>query len=1183
MLIACSLAEPDTLAAVTEDDRTRRWQRLSRPDTAVPGGDPLHLLRQAIAEVRSTPEDPEARRRLRAIAAEHELWEPLALLLGDEVRAAANRSLVAVALYEELADVHDNLDQPLETIAAMERVIEIEPDDVEHHDRLAWLYRRAGAWPKAAQAFERVAELATDDRSRAALRAAGKLYRDHGKLDRAAAIYREIVAKRPSDLDAWRALDELYAQLGRWRELADVRGERAARVTSGVEKAALLRSQARALEQAGDLAGAAHLVASASQHAPEDVSGLVDYADVLARSGQGREAADILRTRIRDAVERGAPGEDLAALRLRLAGILEEACGDKGAAAAVLEQLLADAPADLPALEWLTAHAAVDPDPRVHAAALLRYAEALPAHDRPAIIAAAARRSVQARDHAGAVRAFEQAALLAPGDAALREELEEARTALVIDRASGEAGTGNVAAAEQRLRAVIAERPGQLEAHLALADVLARTRRLDAAAEHLRDALADAPEDTPGTRLAPLVHRFALVMAALGDADESHQLLHEAHRLDRMSLPITLALGESCFTRRLWRQAALHLGSLADHPDAARHPALVANGLVRAAQAEGRALRPANAQAHYDRAIEIDPGCAAAWHALAEAAIERGELVRGAECLEHEAMATTEPKDRLRLFDALGDMALDVLGEPARAERCWRQVIDLRHASLLDKLLTLQRKRGAGSERGETCERLAELATDPRVIKDLTEEAAQAYVTGGDLTRARAAADRLLVRNSSDVNAVACATAVYARIGDAARVANVLRRALVMWETSGDRGHGDPRRADLWRRLGDAERAIGKEPDALAAYRRAVAIAPESDGALAARRGLVEIASSTGRASHSSLFALVEAEQAPTDVLAWARELARSKRPEDARAAYELARAVGGVLDASDEEFLAAFPARTMASDEGYLAPLDAGDRDELIDDDDDAPLGDLLELLAEAAPLVVPRPDAALVEADLLDAKRIPATSEAAAVAVYPQIAKLLGGSPSLLFATARPSVRDVTLLLASPPVIVLGTRLTAIRAGSRSDLQLAPGGDARLRFELGRIVELSRPRRIFAGGNTPASFARLIAGLVHAFGGSAAAVDHEIRAEGERLRTALPVALRRRITEKLATITRDALDPRIYLAACKRAADRAGLLACGDIAVAIELAGGADAARHLVLLASSQRYLATRKKLRR
>ena len=58
---------------------------------------------------------------------------------------------------------------------------------------------------------------------------------------------------------------------------------------------------------------------------------------------------------------------------------------------------------------------------------------------------------------------------------------------------------------------------------------------------------------------------------------------------------------------------------------------------------------------------------------------------------------------------------------------------------------------------------------------------------------------------------------------------------------------------------------------------------------------------------------------------------------------------------------------------------------------------------------------------------------------------------------------------------------------------------------------------------------------------------------------------------------------DPADYRAACDRAADRAGLLACGHAGIAIALAGGAKAAPHLVRMAASPRYLAARRALRR
>ncbi|MGE3764072.1 MAG: tetratricopeptide repeat protein [Kofleriaceae bacterium] len=1156
---------------MAEEERTRRWQKSER---YTPMSDMIGLLRNAITAVRKAPADLEARRQLRAIATEQGMVDQVTVLMLDEARAHADRPEVAQAFWEELADLYENLDQPLEVIAAMEQVCAIATHDVDHLDRLAWLYRKAGAWQKAAETFERVGLIARDDRARAAMRAAGKLYRDNGRLDRSVAVYRAIVEHRPTDAEAWRALDDLLAEMQRWEELADVRGHRARRAASGVEKAALLRAQARALEQAGDLQRAAQVVKTAANHAPDDLSGLVDYADVLARSGQSGEAADILRARVREAIERGAPADDIAALRLRLAGILEDR--DPDGARAVLDELLEAAPEYLPALERFTAHAAADPDPRVHAAALLRYAAALPDEaDRSAYVVAAGRRYLAAGDHRGAVRAFEQALELSPDDEPLRRELDDARTSAMVEKAAADAQAGDAGVAERRLRQILQTHRHHIEANLALVEILAGSRRLDAAAEHLRDTLSDAPDDTPEDQLARLVLRLAQVMAQLGDDDEAHQLLHDAHRLDRRSLPIALALGESCFARKLWRQAALHLGAAADHPDAARHAPEVAAGLVRAAQAEIRALRPQNANRHYETAVRIDPSCAPAWHALAEAAIERGDLATAADHLEREASATTAPKDRLRLFDALGDMALDVLGDDERAERCWQQVAGIATVEVLSKLIAVQRKHGPTAELAANYVRIATLS-EPDVVKSLLEEAATTYAAAGLIPRAMEIAADLMSRFPRDPTTVAAASNVAMAAGDAKRAATWLEAALSAREASGT----PALRAELWRRLGDAQRDLDDEAAAVSSYERAVASDPGSEGAMSARRALVELASTTGKEQHSSLIALVEAAQDPFDVLAWARSLARSEELEDARAAFELARAIGARLTPDDEKFLAAHPARVMASDEGYASMLDLDDRGALVDDDADGLLGDVFALLGEAMPLLCPNANNALIESNFMDAKRLPATSDAATAVMYPQIVKVLGGPPTMLYSAPK-AKRDITLLLSSPPVVVVGPRLASQRAGSRAEIVLSD--DSALRFQLGRIVELSRPSRIFAGGQDAESFALFVAALRQAFGPAEPGAPRDIVTAAERLRTKIPVALRSRLSERLASATSADLDPHAYRAACERAADRAGMIACGDIATAVELAGGATIASHLVKLGASQRYLGVRKRLRR
>jgi hypothetical protein len=263
-----------------------------------------------------------------------------------------------------------------------------------------------------------------------------------------------------------------------------------------------------------------------------------------------------------------------------------------------------------------------------------------------------------------------------------------------------------------------------------------------------------------------------------------------------------------------------------------------------------------------------------------------------------------------------------------------------------------------------------------------------------------------------------------------------------------------------------------------------------------------------------------------------------------------------------------------------------------LIDDDADAPLAELFDLLGEATSLVCPDAKGALFNTDLGDPKRLSPTSDAATVALYPQIANALGGPQTLLYtANDHPSFdpnrgdRDLVVLLAAPPVVVVGRRLAQVRARTRADTEV--GGDSELRFRLGRVVELTRPRRIFAAGTDRESFGHLLAGLCHAFGKPVEQIAPAAAAQADRMRSALPLQLRRRITDWLASrqSTRSAasgLDPDAYVAGCQRAADRAGLLACGDVSVAIALAGGPGAAKHLIRLAATPRYLAARRKLR-
>lgn len=677
--------------------------------------------------------------------------------------------------------------------------------------------------------------------------------------------------------------------------------------------------------------------------------------------------------------------------------------------------------------------------------------------------------------------------------------------------------------------------------------------------------------DTSDVDLARIAFDDSNRLAAEGKEDAAHERLLEAHRLNRKSLVITLALGQSCFQRKLWRESSRYLGSLAEHPEAREHAAEVANGLVMAGQAAVRALRPNDALKFYESAIGLDENCGAAWHALAQIAIERGDTARAAECLEREASTTSDPAAKDRLLDALGDFAIGVIHDEGLAERCWIQIREPTPA-ILDKLLLLQRQHIGHLERGETCQKLA--ALDPSRHRELLIEATDAFAAGEDFVRARKTAEQLMASYPLDVEAVTSATAVTLAACDAETTSLWLKRALQAWKTAGDR---DERHAELWRRLGDAEQSRDRRGDAKLAYKRAIDAAPESQAALYARRGLVTLGAMSGRVTGNSLRALVEAEQAPTDIISLAQLLAGSNQTEEARAMYELAIALGVELTGSDLEIFNANTPRPLADDEAYSAALDDTERRALVDDKGDSPFDELFDMLGEAVGVAnVPDPNTALTLSGMGDATRLSTTSYGTVATMYPQISKALGGPLTLLYAS-EVVAEDVQVLLAKPPVVVFGGQLVQLKS-ARGMAE----NEADVRFAIGRVIELARPRRIFAAGTSASAFRLLVQGLFQAFGKPADDVDDAVANEAERLRTKLPMLIRRRLTDLLATIDRAALDPDAYLAACARAADRSGLLACCNTIEAIRLAGGPEAAPHLVRFAASAKYLEARRKLR-
>jgi hypothetical protein len=150
----------------------------------------------------------------------------------------------------------------------------------------------------------------------------------------------------------------------------------------------------------------------------------------------------------------------------------------------------------------------------------------------------------------------------------------------------------------------------------------------------------------------------------------------------------------------------------------------------------------------------------------------------------------------------------------------------------------------------------------------------------------------------------------------------------------------------------------------------------------------------------------------------------------------------------------------------------------------------------------------------------------------------------------------------------------------------------DLELRFQLARAAEMARPERIVASGLSGEQLSTLLASVVRVFGprtgtGESGAIS--TRDDDELLRTTLPVRVRTQLERQLAAVRGRILDAERYQRACQRAADRAGLLICGDIDTAVRFAGQAGATgpdgkrqvRHLYEMVLKRGYLAVRTRL--
>jgi tetratricopeptide (TPR) repeat protein len=1087
------------------------------------------------------------------------------------------------------------LEIPDRAIEAYSVITATWPDDTDAWAKLDELYHAQSRWNELADVLRRRAALARDpaERSQLLARRASVLLDRLDSPEEAAATLKHALSVTPDDPALADQMVAALTKAGRPREAAAILEHR---ITTLAEQLAQIEKDAPP-EPARPPAAAARPGARPARPSAQ----------------QSRPAGAKPGPSTPPPAPKGPSRGDLAVLYIRLAQ-LRHAEEDKPGARQAIEHALALVPEHPTALAVLAELSSADEDPRAFADAKLREAESVADVDVKIAALMASGDVLQSRvgDLAAAQAAFERVLQLRPyhaeatwalaglseksGDPSMAQQIlekkledetltppEKARILTQLAALSRSAGVDP--AAERRLLEALGTVPDHVPAIVALADFYADALRWNDLEAFMREILDGTTlTNAPGALMADLHRRLATAQEKLGRDEDAYQTLTTADRMHRGHLLIKLALGENRYKARRWRESALHLSPLAAHEDAVRYPTEVAQGLYHAALAEIRSLRPEKAPALYERALELKPNYGPALHALAEIASEQGDHVRAADLLTRQATGTEDPGERLKLFEALGDMAIAMLHDEERARACYAaavasaQPLEAKHVPLLEKLLERQNLAGdlAGSARtAELMAAFGATAAD-RAARHL--RAAYDYLAVGDKIRARAAADRAVESDPYDIDAVDVASQIALDQSDVDAAAGMLTRLL---SAKDDRQSAatTAQRAMLSYRLGWARAQRGDTRQAIPALEGAVKLAPDSEGATLARRALVELAKQSDDPSRrdavaAHLAAITHTTGALADLVAWGDEMRRQNKGDAGRATLELAVACGHTADVHQKSFLQINQPYHMRDDEPYKGTVE--DHSLLVSEEH--PLAQIASTLAEAAALMWPDLEEAFTRNGVPGAKRMPASSKAPAVGMFPRLTTALGtGAIMLYFAD---TTHDVTVVAASTPTIVIGRRLTT---------EASPPPLDEIRALLARAIELTRAEHLAFAGLPPREGTRLLTSVVRLFGPPAlresvsAFVDEDVqRAHDEVVKGALPVKLRTRLDALLSSMPSSALDNARYLMVCERNADRAALLVGGDPSVIVGCARARqDGVEHLIRAIGHPQWLETRKKL--
>ncbi|HEY3352951.1 MAG TPA: hypothetical protein VGQ83_06860 [Polyangia bacterium] len=786
------VAEPARRVALLYRAAEIHADRLGDPETAIA----LHLRALHLA-----PGAAPAVAALERLYGEAGRWRDLAVVLEGEASRASDPPRRRL-LWESAAAVYGALlkDAP-RAVDAWRRVVAMAPDSLAAIRALARLYAQTQRYGELCELSQRELELIADPRRKVQiLERCGEIAEQRlGDDASAVEFYRRALAIAPGSLPSLRALGRLYRGLGRYEDLAAMHRAELAVLRSPERAERLLHElaeiQARHL---GDAAGAAATLRDVVQRRPGSGAALAALCGLLRRGG----AAVDLCAALEDSAEAAAEPSTRALHLWRAAAEREEKLGDHVRAAALRGRALA-----------------VDP--------------CLDDLDESDGLADPARLLERCR-----------AALVGEAEGPRQRLLGEKVGRLTI-RTGG--NPRDAAAAYDLAAAGPGAPPHVLEALAAVSRDLDRPIEYARTCERLAAATADAAE------AASYALRAAEALEGHGAAAEAVAAATTARGFARLR-PYAMLLEERAARRasdpRLLAQA---LTARADSSGAAEHERACL--LAEAADAWERAGDPAAAEAAYRAALAAAPSSALAHAGLLRRLTGTGRFAEGAALCEERARVVATSLAQVRALRAAAALHAGPLRDAPRAAALCRTALALEPAdpwafSFLTEYYGVQQDERSLAQLLEA--RLPHARDDAERLPLLRRAVA---VTLHRLEDRRAAArllGRLLELDGHDRRALTDLADLWFDEGRFDEALALYRRALPPCEDLPERGRLELRCAVCLRRRGEAgaalsacTRALGHAPDLIAAMELCAELATELGEHRTAALAL------GGRAAHS--------------------------------------------------------------------------------------------------------------------------------------------------------------------------------------------------------------------------------------------------------------------------------------------------------------------------------------------